>query len=83
MANGKVYRECDEYIDPPRLHKAFAEYCNECERNCPMGCEHRKQIGMAQIGKTTPLELMLDYRCASILSCFARFVLSDHVEKLN
>ena len=80
---GKKKRECDVHTEPHELLKAFAEHCNRCEAGCPMGCEHRKQIGMAQIGKTTPLELMLDYRCASILSCFARFVLSDHVEKLN
>ena len=76
-------RECDIYDTPSRLHETFAEYCNNCARNCPMGCEHRKQIGMAKIGRATPLELLLDHRCASILSCFARFVLSDHVERLR
>lgn len=72
-------RECDRFADVTQstaLHKAFIEHCNRCERGCPMGCDHRRIIGMEKVGATTPLELMLNSQCASILECFARFVLS-------
>lgn len=78
---GKKKRECDVHTVPHELLKAFAEHCNRCEAGCPMGCEHRKQVGMAKIGATTPLELMLDYRCGSIMMCFSEFALSKAVVK--
>jgi len=48
------------------LHAAFVEHCNKCD--CPMGCIHRQY---------NPPSAMLDTRCASILKCFARFVVNS------
>ena len=50
------------------LHSAFVEHCNECD--CPMGCIHRKDT-----------RTMLDPNCASILVCFARFVVQNKKRK--
>lgn len=47
------------------LHAAFVKHCNKC--NCPMECIHR-QYNLPSA--------MLDTRCASILKCFARFVVN-------
>lgn len=58
-------RNCDKYESvyaSDRLHADFVQYCNDCD--CPMGCLHRKDT-----------RCMLDLNCASILKCFARFVL--------
>lgn len=62
----KIFRECDRFpsvVQSHDLHAAFAKHCNECD--CPMGCIHRR--GALRL---------LDARCSSIMSCFARFVLS-------
>ena len=48
------------------LHAAFVEHCNKCD--CPMGCIHRNYMLPSA---------MLDTRCASILKCFARFVVRE------
>lgn len=46
------------------LHEAFVKHCDAC--NPPGGCCHRKDT-----------RGMLDTNCASILKCFARFVLAN------
>ena len=50
------------------LHAAFVEHCNKCD--CPMGCIHIHR-------QYNPPSTMLDTRCASILKCFARFVVTE------
>ena len=64
----KKNRECDVHNDPTSLLEAFKTWCDNCDRGCPMGCIHRKQL---EIG-----ESLLDSRCASIMNCFSQFVLS-------
>lgn len=54
------------FANEDALHEAFVEHCNECD--CPMGCIHRRE---------TDPRLLLDTRCASILDCFARFVVDN------
>lgn len=59
-------RECDRFTDEKQadqLHAAFVEHCNKCD--CPMGCDHRRNP-----------KFLLDTNCASIMKCFAQFVLS-------
>lgn len=48
------------------LHSAFVEHCDRCD--CPMGCIHR-QFNLPSA--------MLNTNCASILKCFARFVVNS------
>ena len=48
------------------LHSAFIKHCNECD--CPMGCVYRRE---------TDARILLDANCASILKCFARFVINN------
>ena len=75
-------RECDrfEHISQSHeLHEAFVRHCDNCEKGCPMGCDHRMVVGKERIGATTPLGLMLDPQCGSILSCFAAFALSKAI----
>ena len=49
------------------LHSAFVKHCNECD--CPMGCILRKDT-----------RNLLDTNCASILMCFAQFVVNHKKE---
>ena len=46
------------------LHKAFVEHCNKCD--CPLGCIYRRDA-----------RFLLETQCASILKCFARFVIDN------
>lgn len=34
----KGERECDHYNDGLSLKVAFDKFCENCNRNCPMGC---------------------------------------------
>jgi hypothetical protein len=63
-------RESDVYLDSVSLLKAFGEWCDRCERGCPMGCTRRKE--------SVVTSSLLDYRCGSIMKCFSDFVLSKH-----
>ena len=59
-------RECDRFADDLQadgLHEAFVKHCNDCD--CPI-CIHRMEM-----------KGLLDVRCASILTCFASFALSE------
>lgn len=38
----KAKKECDVANGPNELVKRFKDYCDICERNCPMGCIRRK-----------------------------------------
>ena len=65
-------RECDAHLDPTSLLGSFKAWCDNCDHGCPMGCSHRRNAVVASS--------LLDPRCASIMNCFSRFVLSRHVE---
>lgn len=73
---GKIgERECDKHMTPEGLLAAFKDYCDRCERNCPMGCVHRKVGSLTQGALTFP-DSVLDPHCSSIMMCFAQFAQS-------
>lgn len=73
---GKIgERECDFHMTPEGLLSAFKDYCDKCERNCPMGCVHRKVGSLTQGALTFP-DSVLDPHCSSIMMCFAEFAQS-------
>lgn len=47
------------------LRKAFLKHCDECNSGCPMGCAYRRNF----CG-------ILDPNCASVMACFARFIVN-------
>ena len=65
--NRRVVDDYENVFFSGNLHKAFVKYCNDCNDRCPMGCCYRKDWK-----RMDPL----DPSSASILGCFARFVLS-------
>ncbi len=72
MKHKRVVDDYENIFMARSLHKAFVDYCNKCDANCPMGCCYRRDWQ-----RLDPLEPS----CASMLGCFARFVLSKADDK--